>query len=70
MIKRIITAILLILVMAAGIWLQGWPLRIILLISMVVSLSEMYRAFRKIGYDPDNLTLLLFSHITRCAFKQ
>lgn len=52
MIKRIITAILLILVMGLGIWLQGWPLRIILLISMVVSLSEMYRAFRKIGYDP------------------
>ena len=38
--------------MSAGIWLQGWPLRIMLLISMVVSLSEMYRAFRKIGYDP------------------
>ena len=52
MIKRIITAILLILVMGVGIWLQGWPLRIILLISMVVSLSEMYRAFRRIGYDP------------------
>lgn len=52
MIKRVITAVLLILVMSAGIWLQGWPLRIMLLISMVVSLSEMYRAFRKIGYDP------------------
>ena len=52
MIKRIITAILLILVMGLGIWLQGWPLRGILLISMVVSLSEMYRAFRRIGYDP------------------
>ena len=52
MIKRIITAILLILVMGLGIWLQGWPLRIIPLISMVVSLSEMYRAFRRIGYDP------------------
>ncbi len=52
MIKRIITAILLILVMGVGIWLQGWPLRGILLISMVVSLSEMYRAFRRIGYDP------------------
>jgi len=51
-IKRIITAILLILVMGLGIWLQGWPLRVILLISMVVSLSEMYRAFRRIGYDP------------------
>lgn len=43
---------MLILVMAAGIWLQGWPLRGILLISMLMSLSEMYRAFRKIGYDP------------------
>ena len=52
MIKRVITAILLILVMGAGIWLQGWPLRVILLISMVMSLSEMYRAFRRIGYDP------------------
>lgn len=52
MIKRVITAILLILVMAAGIWLQGWPLRAILLVSMLMSLSEMYRAFRKIGYDP------------------
>ena len=52
MIKRVITAILLILVIGAGIWLQGWPLRAILLISMVMSLSEMYRAFRKIGYDP------------------
>ena len=52
MIKRVLTAILLIAVMGVGIWLQGWPLRAILLISMVMSLSEMYRAFRKIGYDP------------------
>ena len=52
MIKRVTTAILLIAVMAFGIWMQGWPLRIILLISMLMSLSEMYRAFRKIGYDP------------------
>lgn len=52
MIKRVVTAILLILIMGLGIWFQGWPLRIILLISMVMSLSEMYRAFQKIGYDP------------------
>ncbi|MBR1561181.1 MAG: phosphatidate cytidylyltransferase [Clostridia bacterium] len=52
MVKRVVTAILLILVMGLGIWLQGWPLRIILLVSMLMSLSEMYRAFRKIGYDP------------------
>ena len=38
--------------MALGIWLQGWPLRVILLVSMLMSTSEMYRAFRKIGYDP------------------
>ena len=52
MIKRVITATVLILIMALGIWLQGWPLRVILLISMLMSTSEMYRAFRRIGYDP------------------
>ena len=38
--------------MALGIWFQGWPLRIILLVSMLMSTSEMYRAFRRINYDP------------------
>jgi len=52
LIKRVITATVLILIMALGIWLQGWPLRVILLISMLMSTSEMYRAFRRIGYDP------------------
>ncbi|MBQ3423918.1 MAG: phosphatidate cytidylyltransferase [Clostridia bacterium] len=52
MLKRVITATVLILVMALGIWFQGWPLRLILLISMLMSTSEMYRAFRRIGYDP------------------
>ena len=52
MIKSIATATILILIMALGIWLQGWPLRVILLVSMLMSTSEMYRAFRKIGYDP------------------
>ena len=52
MIKRIFTAAILIIIIALGIWFQGWPLRVILLISMLMSLSEMYRAFRKIGYDP------------------
>ena len=46
------TAAILILIMGAGIALQGWPLRALLLICMLMSLSEMYRAFRKIGYDP------------------
>ena len=52
MIKRVITAAILIVIMALGIWFQGWPLRAILLVSMLMSTSEMYRAFRKIGYDP------------------
>ena len=52
MIKRVFTAAILIIVMGLGIWLQGWPLRALLLVSMLMSLSEMYRAFRKIGYDP------------------
>ena len=52
MIKRVFTAAILIVVMGLGIWLQGWPLRAILLVSMIMSLSEMYRAFRRIGYDP------------------
>ena len=52
MIKRIITAAILIVIMSLGIWFQGWPLRVMLLISMLMSTSEMYRAFRKIGYDP------------------
>lgn len=52
MIKRVITAAILIVIMALGIWFQGWQLRAILLVSMLMSTSEMYRAFRKIGYDP------------------
>lgn len=52
MIKRIITGALLVVVMVLGIGLQGWLLRGLLLWCMLMSLSEMYRAFRKIGYDP------------------
>ena len=52
MAKRVLTAVVLIAIMALGIWFQGWPLRAILLIAMLASTVEMYRAFRKIGYDP------------------
>ncbi len=52
MIKRVITASVLIVILSLGIWLQGWPLRVLLLISMLMSTSELYRAFRRIGYDP------------------
>ena len=52
MIKRVITASILIVILALGIWLQGWPLRALLLVAMLTSTIEMYRAFRRIGYDP------------------
>lgn len=52
MVKRIITAAALIIIMSLAIWFQGWPLRALLLVAMLMSTSEMYRAFRKIGYDP------------------
>ena len=52
MIKRVITAAILIVIMALGIWFQDWPLRVILLVSMLMSTAEMYKAFRRIGYDP------------------
>lgn len=52
MIKRTITGAALAVVMILGIALQGWPLRLLLLICMLVSTSELYRAFRKIGHDP------------------
>ena len=52
MVKRVLTAVVLIAIMALGIWFQGWPLRAILLIAMLMSTAEMYRAFRAIGYDP------------------
>ena len=52
MIKRIITAAALIIIMSLAIWFQGWPLRLLLLWGMLMSTSEMYRAFRRIGYDP------------------
>ena len=52
MIKRVITAAVLIIIMSLAIWFQGWPLRALLLLSMLMSTSEMYKAFRRIGYDP------------------
>ena len=52
MIKRIVTATILIVIMCLAIWFQGWFLRVLLLTSMLMSTAEMYRAFRKIGYDP------------------
>ena len=52
MIRRIITAAALIIIMSLAIWFQGWPLRLLLLWGMLMSTSEMYRAFRRIGYDP------------------
>ena len=52
MVKRVITGAIFAVVLIAGVLLQGWFLRLMLLFAMLVSLSEMYRAFRKIGADP------------------
>ncbi len=52
MIKRILTAAILIIIISLAIWFQGWPLRALLLWGMLMSTSEMYKAFRRIGYDP------------------
>ena len=49
MLKRVFTAAILIIIIGLGICLQGWPLRILLLVAMLTSTSEMYRAFRRIG---------------------
>lgn len=52
MAKRVMTGVIFTVVLIAGILLQGWFLRGLLLFAMLLSLSEMYRAFRKIGADP------------------
>lgn len=52
MVKRVITGTVFTVVLLLGIALQGWVLRGLLLFAMLVSLSEMYRAFRRTGADP------------------
>ena len=52
MFKRVVTGFVFTVVILIGIFLQGWVLRLLLLFAMLVSLSEMYRAFRKVGADP------------------
>lgn len=52
MFKRVVTGFVFTVVILIGILLQGWVLRLLLLFAMLVSLSEMYRAFRKVGADP------------------
>ena len=52
MVKRVLTGAVLTVVLLLGIALQGWVLRGLLLFAMLVSLSEMYRAFRRTGADP------------------
>lgn len=52
MVKRVITGAVFAVVILIGIAVQGWVLRLLLLFAMIMSLAEMYRAFRKIGADP------------------
>lgn len=67
MIKRVITGAAIAVVMLLGVCLQGWPLRLLLLFCMVVSLSEMYRAFRKIGHDPVRWVGYTYCVLAVCA---
>ena len=50
--KRIVTGAVFALVILAGIALQGWALRLLLLFAMLMSIGEMYRAFEKMGAHP------------------
>ncbi len=60
MVKRVITGAVFTVVLLLGIALQGWVLRGLLLFAMLVSLSEMYRAFRRTGADPVRWTGYLY----------
>ena len=53
--------------MILGVCLQGWPLRFLLLLCMLMSLSEMYRAFRKIGHDPVRWVGYTYCVLAVCA---
>ena len=44
--KRVVTGAVFALVIVAGIILQSWVLRLLMLFAMLVSLSEMYRYWR------------------------
>jgi len=50
--KRVVTGVIFTFVILAGIMLQGWALRLLLLFAMLVSINEMYRAFEKNGAHP------------------
>ena len=52
MAKRVGTAVVFTIVILAGILLQGWALRLLLLFAMLVSVSELYRAFRHLSAKP------------------
>ena len=52
MLKRVVTAVILILTISAAIAVQGWPLRILLMLGMFTSVYEVYRAFEHRGDKP------------------
>ena len=67
MLKRVITGAIFAVVLISGVLLQGWFLRILLLFAMLMSISEMYRAFRKNGSDPVRWAGYLFCFIAAGA---
>ena len=67
MIKRILTAAVLILGIGRGIWLKGTVLRVILLGCTLLSVDEMYRAFTKLGCRPVRWVGYAFCALTHWA---
>lgn len=65
--NRIRTGAVIALSLIAGIYFQGWLLRIMLLFCMLVSLFEMYKAFRQIGYDPVRWAGYVYCVLAVCA---
>lgn len=61
MLRRRTTGIVLALLFAALWYLQGWPLRIGLVVMMVLSIWEMYAAFRQRGARPVRWVGMAFS---------
>ena len=50
--KRIVTGAIFAIVLLAGVAVQSWLLRLLLLFAMLMSIGEMYRAFEKLGAHP------------------
>ena len=64
---RVITGIVLVALISAVIWLGGWWLRGVALFLMLMSMHEMYAAYRKKGLRPVPVGLALAPLLLLCA---